>query len=154
MMFIHLYNYLSRIYALLLNEFKRMFRFGLVGLTGFFVNLATIYLSRSILMNYLMKEIATAISSYIGFEVSLTWNFILHEKWTFRDLDLSRSVRSRILRWLKFHIGSLGSMATQVSVVTIMSGFMDYPIYLSLFIGVSLGMLLNYSFSRLYAWRK
>jgi len=140
--------------ASLLIEPFRVLRFGTVGFTGFLVNLLVLYTTRDLLAYYAGKELGTALATVLSFEVSLTWNFLLHEAWTFKDLGLPRHALIRVIRWIKYHVGSMGSMFTQVSVVTMLSGYMDYPLYLSLFIGVLLGLIVNYLLSRFFAWRK
>ncbi|MET1159983.1 MAG: GtrA family protein [Thermoprotei archaeon] len=132
----------------------RIMRFALVGFTGFLVNLAVLYAVRSLLLTYLDIEISTALATMISFETSLTWNFILHELWTFRDLRLSRTLQNRVKRWIKYHLGSIGSLLSQVSIVTLLSGFMNYPLYLSLLLGVLVGLIANYLLSRFFAWRE
>jgi len=139
--------------ALLLAEPFRFIKFGLVGLTGFFVNLIAIYTFYGLLIKFMLNEYATALSSIASFEISLTWNFILHELWTFKDLRLERDLYSRINRWIMFHAGSLGSFVSQVSIVTLLSGYLHQPLYLSLFIGVLIGLIINYVLGRTLAWK-
>jgi dolichol-phosphate mannosyltransferase len=143
---------LKIIHLLLL--FERFIKFSLVGFTGYFVNLLTLYLAAHILIPLIGREYAIPLSSIISFESSITWNFILHEHWTFKDLGLPRSRLKMLLRWLKYHVASLGSLLAQFTFVTILSGFMNYPLYLSLTLGVLAGLALNYTISKTFAWRK
>jgi len=131
----------------------RFVKFSLVGLTGFFVNLAVLYAANYVLSLILAGVLVKTLASMISFEVSLTWNFTLHELWTFRDLKLSRSPLSVLSRWLRFHIGSLGSFAAQVVSVTLLSGYAGLPLYASLLIGVTAGVVVNYVLSRITTWR-
>lgn len=147
-------NKLPRIIAYLLIKFWRLAKFSIVGFTGFIVNLTVLYLATYTLTFLFTKKIAIPIASIISFETSLTWNYILHEYWTFRDLDLEKNRKSLFIRWMKFHVGSIGSFITQVSFITLLSAYFGYPLYLSLFIGVVTGLLLNYLLSKTITWRK
>ncbi len=138
--------------ALLLAEPIRLFKFAFIGLTGFFVNLLFIYIFYNIFIQIFTRQLSATLSSIMSFETSLTWNFVFHEYWTFRDIDLERNIVSRITRWLKFHVGSIGSFLSQVSIVTLLTGYLNQPLYLSLFIGVAIGMFINYLLGRTYAW--
>ena len=147
-------NILPRRLACFFIKLRRLLKFSLVGLTGFFVNLFVLYLATYLLGFFLTKNIAIPLASIISFETSLTWNFILHEHWTFKDLGLPKTKISILVRWAKFHVGSIGSFLAQVTSVTILSAFLGLPLYLSLFVGVTTGLLLNYFLSKTIAWRK
>jgi len=149
-----LLNKLPKPLVMLFMEPLRITKFAIVGLTGFLVNLATIYLAYWLLIKFYSREFTAFLSSIISFETSLTWNFILHEIWTFKDLELKRNITARFHRWSKYHVGSIGSFLAQVSVVTLLTGFLGLPLYLSLFIGVTLGLSINYLLGRFYAWKK
>jgi len=148
-----LLNTLPKTLVCLLLRMLRFIKFTLVGLTGFLVNLAVLYLADSVLRAFAGSVLSKAVASAASFEASLTWNFILHEYWTFRDLNLPRNLKSIAYRWLKFHASSLGSFIAQVACVTLLSGYLNTPLYASLTIGVILGVIVNYYLSRTLAWR-
>jgi len=148
-----LLNTLPKTLVCLLLRMLRFIKFTLVGLTGFLVNLAVIYLADSVLRVFAGSVLSKAVASAVSFEASLTWNFVLHEYWTFRDLNLPRNPKSIVYRWVKFHAGSLGSFIAQIACVTLLSGYLNAPLYASLTIGVILGVVVNYYLSRTLAWR-
>jgi len=131
----------------------RLIKFAIVGFTGLVINLATIYPAKYVLSQFFINEVSAALSSIISFETSLTWNFILHEHWTFRDRNLPKGLRNLVYRWIKFHAGSIGSFIMQVLSVTILNGYLKYPLYLALIIGVILGLIVNYAWSSRFTWR-
>jgi len=148
-----LLNTLPKTLACMLLRMLRFIKFTLVGLTGFLVNLAVLYLADSVLRVFTESVLSKAVASAVSFEASLTWNFTLHEYWTFRDLNLPRNPKSIAYRWLKFHAGSFGSFIAQIACVTLLSGYFNAPLYASLTLGVILGVVVNYYLSRALAWR-
>lgn len=156
---LHIYTYMlygrlpSKILLAVLEPI-RIIKFALVGLSGFFINYLTVAQVLSLLTTYsiLYQTTSHFIASIMGFETSLTWNFILHELWTFRDLKLSKGLFARIKRWLKYHVASIGSLITQTTSVTILSGIIGAPLLYSVAIGVMLGFIVNYMIGRFYTW--
>jgi len=138
----------------ILKEPTRIIKFGLVGLSGLFVNILMVLVSTTTLKPIIgPSKFVYTIASIIGFEVSLTWNFILHELWTFKDLIKNKSIKGAILRWIKYHIASIGSLLTQTTSVTLLSGYFMVPVPISVTIGVFLGFIVNYVIGRFYAWK-
>lgn len=139
--------------ARLVSESLRLLKFSIVGLTGLFVNLAVLHYAASLYANFLSYEQAVACASITSFEASLTWNFALHEFWTFRDYRLDRNLAKLLLRWASFHASSVGSLVSQISFVTLLSGYLKFPLYASLIAGVAAGLLANYFLSKSIVWR-
>ncbi len=138
----------------ILKEPTRIIKFGLVGLSGLLVNILVVLMSTTTLKSIMgSSKFIYTIASIIGFEVSLTWNFILHELWTFKDLIKNKSIKGAVLRWVKFHIASIGSLLTQTTSVTLLSGYFMVSVPISVTIGVFLGFIVNYVVGRFYTWR-
>ena len=76
-------------------EFKRMVLFASIGLIGIFVNEGFLYLSYEIMGLRRFYQLGLILSSIIGFEASVTFNFLFHDRYTFRDLvdDFSKKLR-------------------------------------------------------------
>lgn len=129
-------------------------KFTIVGLTGYIINLIVLYLSTSYYSSIANYEYAVFYGTITSFETSLTWNFLLHEYWTFRDRGLKHSFIKIVERWFKFHISSAGSFISQLFFTTLLSGYLKQPLYLSLTIGVLTGLLINYFFSSRITWRR
>ncbi|HID09561.1 TPA: glycosyltransferase family 2 protein, partial [Candidatus Micrarchaeota archaeon] len=83
----------------------RPFRFAAVGSLGTVVNLGAMYLA------YKVLGLPYVVGSVVGIEASITFNFTLHEGWTFRERRWRLS--SGILRRLAgFHGSSAASILT------------------------------------------
>lgn len=153
----YIYIFLTILPKPFFNTFSKtivFIKFTIVGLTGFLINLLTLYVSTNIYSKTTSYEYATMYGSITSFEVSLLWNFILHEYWTFRDRRLEHSKIHLIIRWFKYHISSTSSFLSQVFFITLLSGYLKQPLFLSLIIGILIGLVLNYVFSSKFAWRK
>jgi dolichol-phosphate mannosyltransferase len=142
--------------ALILTLFDpvRTIKFALVGLSGVLINYIAVAVSLTYLLLQMSYVSAVFTASIIGFEVSLTWNFIIHELWTFKDLNLSKTPGALLWRWIKYHIGSIGSFIAQTGTITLLTGYMSVELYKSILLGVTLGFIVNYLAGRLYTWRE
>ncbi len=145
------YGKLPKPLVVTLLEPFRMLKFALVGLSGVVINLLAITATLA-LVNLHSYVHSVLLASIIGFEVSLTWNFLLHESWTFKDLKLNHNPGAVFGRWVKYHLGSLGSLFTQSGTITLLTGVMGVEVYESVLLGVTLGFIVNYLVGRLYTW--
>jgi len=126
----------------------RPFKFIAVGIAGTFVNLCTLLTFRYV-MPLLYSELFI-LGSAIAIELSILFNFFLHEVWTFKD----RRFGSLIHRLLLFHISSaISATAQYISAVSIKYGLSWSPL-LAQFIGILIGFPVNYIFSELGIWRR
>jgi len=118
-------------------------RFALVGGLGTIVNLLSLAILRYVLG--LIHEVSSA----IAIELSIINNFILNDKWTFKD----RRSGSTLSRLLKFHLSSIAGVLTQYLVSVSLYHLILRESITSQFIGILLGFIVNYLISRHYVWR-
>jgi dolichol-phosphate mannosyltransferase len=83
----------------------RPVKFATVGATGTAVNLAILWLLGD------RMGLPSPLPFLAAFEISLTWNYALHDMWTFRGVR-PPGARSAIVYWLKYHAASLAGFAT------------------------------------------
>ncbi|MDG2277098.1 MAG: glycosyltransferase family 2 protein [Pseudomonadales bacterium] len=114
---------------------KTFIKFALTGLTGVAVNLVSFQLLLSTLTN-------PYVSSAIAIEISIVWNFMLNNFWTFRD----RTMRTRKrVRGLKFNAVSLLTLVLSFSTFVLLRWFFpDHPAWFSQFISIFPAALANY----------
>ncbi|MEM1844575.1 MAG: glycosyltransferase family 2 protein [Ignisphaera sp.] len=125
----------------------RPVKFGIVGLSGIVINLATLWFL-SLIVRVVVEQLFV-LGSIIAIEVSTLWNFFLHETWTFRD----RRTGSMMKRISLFHLAVLpGVVAQYVSAISIKYGLALNPI-ISQTIGIVIGFPINYIFSELGIWK-
>jgi len=98
--------------------------------------------------------IANPVASTAGFETSVLWNFTLHEKITFRGTSLNRSLKSVLIRLVKYHFVSIGSWVTQVTLATMLPILLHTPFWLAQLTGILLGFIVNFIFGYIYTWSK
>lgn len=137
----------------------RIVKFGLVGLIGTIVNEFSFY--------YISKLLPIIFSLIFAIEISILFNFILHENWTFRD----RKKRNAILnRLLKFHITSIVGGIIQYSIVIVLiivgwkeqatnillSSYSSLPTLLLLInlIGILMAFSIRFLLSLKFVWTK
>jgi dolichol-phosphate mannosyltransferase len=125
----------------------RPFKFIIVGLSGVIVNLGTLWLISTLYP--LFTNTLFVIGSAIAIEISILWNFILHEIWTFSD----RRVGSFVKRLAMFHLAvSPGVVAQYFVAVLTRYGLYLNPLIAQL-IGIAVGFPVNYVISELGVWK-
>ncbi len=151
---LNIYGRLPYPVAAVLADSGRIIRFGAVGASGALVNIAVVNAVAMLLgaspgnvFSYLAPALA-------GFEASLTWNFMLHETWTFRDMGLRKRFLDRVKRWFKYHVASVFSFLVQASSIMVLTGLLGYSLSLAAMTGITLGFAINYVVGKLYTWRE
>ncbi len=129
------------------NEWKRVFKFGLVGLSGIIVNMAVLII---------LKEYAgfpIPVASLFAIELSIMSNFLLNDIWTFRD-----SGNHKLTRWwqrlLSFQLVSIGGALINFSLLNIMAYFMGVDYRLANIVGIFVGFGWNFIVNRNVTWMK
>lgn len=143
-------EYLQHLLRLRLDRLplRRFLQFGLVGLSGVFVDLAVFYLLRSGWHGDLTAS--AAISS----EVAIFNNFIWNDRWTFGDLSRQQQGwRQRYKRFLKFNsICSIGVVAN-VALVNLLYYKLGINEYWAKPIAIAIVMFWNFWMNLKLSWR-
>lgn len=114
---------------------KRFVKFLFVGGTGFIVQFITTYLS----IRLFNLEHSQFIATTIGAETAILSNFILNNRWTFKDTHAIKEKGSFLKRLFKFNLTSLFSIGLQTFVTFVAVKFLGprvdifgYPVLTSL----------------------
>ena len=91
------------------------------------------------------------ISSVISIELSIIFNFIMHENWTFK----TRSHEGlAIVRLLKFNLSSIASPIIQLAAILIFAKVLHLHEQIGLAVGVVIGLFFNYFVNILWIWKE
>lgn len=91
------------------------------------------------------------ISSVISIELSIIFNFIMHDNWTFKSRSHDGS---KLLRFLKFNLTSIGSPIIQLAAILISVRVFNLHEQLGLAIGVVVGLFFNYIVNLTWVWKE
>ena len=103
-------------------EQRRFVKFGLVGGSGVFVNLAVaLAFSRVVLVAWADRDLADQIATLAGILVSIFTNFLINDSWTWGDRDKRAGTRSWMKRCGFYYAtnGVAGALQWAVSAFTI-----------------------------------
>lgn len=128
-------------------EWKRVFKFGIVGLSGIVVNLGLLFLL--VESAFLNKDLA----SLIAIEFSILNNFIWNDTWTFRSNE-DKKFSSRWHRLLAFNIVSIGGAVINYGVFLILSKWFGVYYLLSQLIGILVAFVWNFFINRRVTWTR
>ena len=129
-------------------EWKRVFKFGIVGVSGIFINQGVLIL---------LKEIAgfsIPVASVFAIELSVLNNFFWNDIWTFKSADGQQKLSSRWHRLIAFQLISMGGAIINfvVLIVLVFSLAIDYRI--ANIIGILLGFIWNFMVNRRFTWTR
>ena len=125
-------------------EWKKVFKFGIVGLTGVVVNLALLAL-------LLMVGLSGYIALFFAIIVAILNNFLWNDLWTFRDSP-RRTVTSVWERLWSFYTVSAGGAVINYGVAVLLSHFIGMKIDLADLIGILIGFIRNFLVNRRFTW--
>lgn len=122
----------------------RFVRFGLVGLSGVFVDFPIFWVLVHVAGVYDLVAILPA------YAAATLWNFTLNDRWTFRD----RRVSSVWVRAGKFGLVSLLPLAYRLATYWPLTRLSGRDKLLAYAIAIVVGMAWNFGVNFLWTWRK
>ncbi len=90
------------------------------------------------------------ISSLISIELSIIFNFIFHENWTFKYRLHQGPI---IFRFLKFNLTSIASPLIQLLSILMFARLLDLHEQIGLAVGVVIGLFFNYFANIIWIWK-
>lgn len=144
------WEYLQHLVKLRIDLFPlaRFLRFGIVGLSGVFVDLAVFYLLRDGL------ELGLTRSAMLSAEVAILNNFIWNDLWTFGDLSRSqRGWGKRLKRFLKFNSICLAGLIINVLIVNFLFNVLNVNEYLAKLVAIAIVTVWNFWVNLKLSWR-
>lgn len=125
-------------------EYVRASKYILVGLTGVLVDNIVLYLL------YNEASIGLEISKVLSAETAIITNFLLNEKWTFKDAGKQDSI---FKRFLKSNLIRLTGLAVSILVLVILYDYLGVWLLVANTIGIGAGFVFNYTLESLYTWK-
>lgn len=145
----------------LIYRFRRMLKYGLVGITNSFVDFVfykffiAFFLQTQGLTSLISRFDLTipTVAKIISTEIAIIWSFTLNSKYTFKDKTNSRfSLTKRFLFFQLTLLGSLVIGASMIQVLTKTYGIEHNTYYFLATIPVS--YIWNYTLNYLITWRQ
>lgn len=127
--------------------YKRFIRFGIVGFSGVFVDLAVFHLLRRVL------ELGLTRSTILSAEVAIINNFLWNDLWTFGDVtQYQPSKRQRLKRFLKFNVVCLGGIILQTLLVNAFN-YWGINEYIAKLMAIAIVVVWNFWVNLKLSWR-
>ncbi|MEZ2241138.1 glycosyltransferase [Microcoleus sp.] len=126
----------------------KFIRFGLVGFSGVFVNMAALY----VLRNFCNLELTRSL--IVAAELAIVSNFLWNDLWTFGEISRrQRGNRQRLKRLLKFNTICLMGLILNVLLVNVMFNIFGMNEYLANLIAIVAVTLWNFWINMKLSWR-
>jgi dolichol-phosphate mannosyltransferase len=128
-------------------EWKRVFKFGIVGISGIIVNLAILFL----LVEY--ASVNKDLASPVAIEISILNNFIWNDLWTFQS-GANRKFSSRWHRLGAFNVVSAGGAVINYGIFLVLTAGFGMYYLAAQFIGILIGFVWNFLVNRRFTWTR
>jgi len=131
-------------------QLRRFLQFGLVGLSGVFIDMAMLYLlSDPTALGWGLTR-----SKIIASEVAVINNFLWNDRWTFGDISSRQSGwRKRLKRFLKFNLICLVGIVLNVMLLNLLFNHLGLNRYLANLIAIAVVTLWNFWLNLKLSWR-
>ena len=133
-----------------LGPIGRLIRFGAVGLTGVFVDMALLYLlSDPSTLGWPLTR-----SKIIASELAIINNFLWNDLWTFRDISSHQpGLRQRLERLLKFNVVCLAGLVLNVLLLNFLFNVFGINRYVANLIAIAAVTIWNFWVNLKLSWR-
>ncbi|MFA5269471.1 MAG: glycosyltransferase family 2 protein, partial [Methanoregula sp.] len=128
-------------------EWKRIFKFGIVGISGIVVNLGILFFLVEFFT--LNKDLV----SPIAIEFSILNNFIWNDLWTFGSVE-DQKVSSRWQRFVTFNIVSVGGAVINYGIFLMLTSWFAVYYMAAQFIGILIAFVWNFLINRRFTWTR
>jgi dolichol-phosphate mannosyltransferase len=137
-------EFLKNVWWIRLQSSKTFIKFAIVGASGVIVNLGFFTL-------FLIMGINKFIASPVAIELSIVWNFLLNNYWTFRWRNTADRTR---IRGLKFNLVSILALGVNYGVFVVLSLVLTtVPPQINQLIGIVPATLVNYFMNSYWTFR-
>lgn len=128
----------------------RFLRFGLVGLSGVFIDMVLLYL----LSDPTSLGLPLTRSKILAGEVAIVNNFLWNDMWTFADVSSQqRQWRQRLKRFLKFNMICLAGLVLNVLVLNLVFNFVIPNRYIANLMAIAVATVWNFWVNMKLSWR-
>ncbi|MBE9206263.1 glycosyltransferase [Nostoc sp. LEGE 06077] len=129
---------------------SRFVRFGLVGLSGVFVDMVILYL----LSDPTTLAWPLTRSKIIASEFAIFNNFLWNDAWTFADVSMQQQeLHQRLKRFLKFNIICLAGLVLNVFFLNLIFNFLIPNRYIANLIAIAIATIWNFWVNLKLSWR-
>jgi dolichol-phosphate mannosyltransferase len=127
-------------------EWMKLFRFGIVGLSGIIVNEGVlIYLKQ-------YDRFSLPVASIVAIELSILSNFIWNDLWTFRS-DQEHALSRWWQRLLSFQVVSIGGAIINFVILNILATLLGIDYRVANIIGILVAFAWNFWVNRRFTWK-
>ncbi|HYX17301.1 MAG TPA: glycosyltransferase [Nostoc sp.] len=128
----------------------RFVRFGLVGFSGVFVDMAILYL----LSDPTTLAWPLTRSKILAGEIAILNNFFWNDAWTFADVSARQQEwQQRLKRFLKFNAICLAGLVLNVLILNLVFNFLIPNRYIANFIAIAVATIWNFWINLKLSWR-
>jgi dolichol-phosphate mannosyltransferase len=129
--------------------FGRFLKFGVVGLSGVFVDMTIMYLLGPAGANWGLSS-----SKLLAGEIAVVNNFIWNDAWTFRDASRSqRGWRKRIRRFLKFNVVCTLGLGLSLVIINLIFNYIIPDRLVANFVAIGITTMWNFWINSKLSWR-
>jgi dolichol-phosphate mannosyltransferase len=130
------------------SNFRKMVRFGTVGLIGSFINLASLFILKHSI------HLPLLVLSFVAIEISIIANYIMHTYYTFRSFDTENDQGNWFTRLVKFNSATLFVAVFTLLLFSFMTGLLHINYLVAQFFAICISFLANFAVSKRIVWTR
>lgn len=128
-------------------HFKRFFKFGIVGGSGFIVNMGFLWLFTEVFGLFYL------VSSILAIAIAMINNFIWNDIWTWRGMG-EPGFKPLLIRLMKFClVASLAGYVGNLGILWVLTYFFGLHYMISNVFGIAVGTLVNYFLNNYWTFK-
>jgi dolichol-phosphate mannosyltransferase len=128
-------------------EWVKLFKFGMVGLSGIVVNEGLlIYLKECV-------HLTLPVASVFAIELSILSNFIWNDLWTFKS-DKQHAMGHRWHRFLSYQVISVGGAVINFVILNVLASYIGIDYKIANILGILIAFAWNFWVNRRFTWKK
>lgn len=127
-------------------ELKRFIKYCIIGAIGILINTSVLFILTTFGIFYI-------ISSVIAHEISIIINFIMNDRWTFKDLTISNRSHSFFIRAIHYNWTRVSGVLLSISLLYILTEFTSINYIISNMISIMIGVGWGYFTAITIIWR-
>ena len=124
-------------------KYKRLFKFGIVGVVNTVVDFVSFTILNTIGVNYILCQV-------VGYSLGTLNSYIFNKNWTFDIVDNNKKIHEEVIQFIIVNIFSL--LITELGLILLVSSF-KFNVYVAKVCVIILAQIVNYFSYKLWVFK-
>lgn len=117
-----------------INKYRRLFKFGIVGVLNTLVDFVSFTILNTIGINYILCQV-------VGYSIGTLNSYVFNKNWTFKRVESNKKIHEEVIQFIIVNIFSL--VITELGLILLVNNF-KFNIYIAKACVIILAQIVNY----------